>query len=424
VEDARAALGAGRALMIDGAHAKCKVATRRERAMEMPRTAEVVVVGAGVIGASVAYHLARAGVRDVLVIERAPGPGRGSTGKATGGFRAQFATEVNVRLSLLSRGKLRRFEEETGVDPGYRTVGYLWLARSEATLAMLREAQAVQHRCGLDEAVTVPPEEIARINPAVATDDLVGAAWCPTDGYLRPLEIVRGYVEASRRLGVRFAYGVDCCGFRPCDLGDCRRIDAVRTSAGEVACGAVVNAAGAWAAVVAREAGVDIPVAPLRRQVAITAPTDALPPDAPMTIQADDGFHLRVRDGRVLYAWPTPGDPADRWSTAVEDAWVEEAARKAARRVPALAGVPVDRAACWAGLYEASPDRLAILGMAPGVSNLCLVNGSSGHGVMHGPALGQLAAECLTHAASSMDVSALSPGRFAGGAVPPVAEFL
>ncbi|HEU0016203.1 MAG TPA: FAD-dependent oxidoreductase [Longimicrobium sp.] len=374
-------------------------------------TAEVVVVGGGVIGASVAYHLARLGCRDVLVLERAARPGEGSTGRATGGFRAQFGSDVNVRLSLLSRDELRRFAEETGVDPGYQPVGYLWIAREPAELEVLRQAQAVQHAAGLHEARMVSPDEVRTINPAVRAET-VGGAFCPTDGYIRPLEILRGYTEAARRLGVRFAYDTPCLGFDV--AGDAIR--AVRTPGGDVACGGVVNAAGAWAARVAEHAGVPLPVRPLRRQVALTRPTAALPADMPMTIFCDDGFHLRVRDGRVLLLWPDAPPEGDPYAAASDDAWVPEVVRQAHARIPCLAEVEVDRAGCWAGLYEMSPDHHVLLGRAPGLANFYLANGSSGHGVMHAPAIGQLLAETIVHgAARTLDVHALRPSRFDEG---------
>ena len=373
---------------------------------------DVVVVGGGVVGASVAFHLAERGWR-VRVLERAAVPGEGSTGRATGGFRAQFATEVNVRLSLLARETLRTFRERTGVDPGYEPVGYLWLARSAAVLEALRAARRVQQAAGLAEAVELDREGIRAVNPGVATDDVLAAAWCPTDGYVRPLEVLRGFTEAARRQGAVFTHGAEVVAVERSG----ERVTALRTRDGEtVACGAVVNAAGAWAAGLGALLGCPVPVVPLRRQVAMTVPTDALPPDVPMTIVADDGFHLRAREGRALYAWPTPGDPADPWSCAVEPAWVAEAARKAAERMPALAGVPVDPTRCWAGLYELSPDKLSILGRAPGLENVWLANGSSGHGVMHSPALGRLLAEMMTDGrATSVDpalLRALRPERF------------
>ena len=186
-----------------------------------------------------------------------------------------------------------------------------------------------------------------------------------------------------------------------------------------------MNAAGPWAAQVAQWAGLDLPVAPLRRQVAATAPTDLLPDDMPMTIFTTDGFHLRVREGRILLLWPTPGVPGRPFDTGVDGEWIEAVVEKAHRRVPVVRRAAIDRDACWAGLYEVSPDKHAILGAAPGCPNLFLLNGCSGHGVMHAPALGQLLAEVISDgAASTVDVSPLRPSRFREGDLNPVSEML
>src|SRR5207248_2649289 len=221
---------------------------------------QVVIVGAGVIGASVAWHLTDLGVRDVVVLDRAPALGGGSTPLATGGFRAQFATEVNVRMSLLSREKLRRFPDEIGVDSGYRPYGYLFLASSAATLSTLRDAQRVQHGCGLAEARMVSAAEAREINPAIGGDAIAGGAYCPTDGFIRAMHILRGYHDAAVRRGVRFDFGVEVLGVRT--EGD--RVVALRTTRGDVEGEHFVNAAGAWAATF----GFDVAVTPLRRRVA------------------------------------------------------------------------------------------------------------------------------------------------------------
>ncbi len=383
---------------------------------------EVVILGAGVMGASTAWHLARRGVRRILLLDRGAAPGAGSTARATGGFRAQFATAINVRLSLLSRAKLPAFRDETGVDPGYAPLGYLWLAGTKEELEALANARQVQHATGLREAVSVTPDDIRGLNPAVSGDGVLGGAWCPTDGFVRPLDLLAGYLGGAERLGARIRWGADVNGL---DLGAGGRVVAVRTDTDRIPCGAVVNALGAWAAGVMSGTGFDLPVTPLRRQVAATVPTDVLPPTMPMTIFVTDGFHLRVRDGRVLLLWPTPGAPGHPFNDSVESAWVEAVVEKARARVPVLRNVAVDRAACWAGLYEVSPDKHAILGPTPGVPNLFLINGSSGHGVMHAPALGQLLAEIIVDGqASTLDMGQLRPGRFTEGDLNPVSELL
>ena len=253
--------------------------------------AEVVIVGGGVVGASVAYHLAARGCRDVLVVERGARPGEGSTGRATGGFRAQFSTPVNIRLSLLSRAKLLRFAEETGVDPGFEQRGYLFLARRAVELETLHAAQNLQHATGLAEARRVGHEEVGSLNPAVDATAHMGGVFCPTDGFIRPLQILRGYTEAATRLGVKFEYGTRVEGLRLNARGG---VETVLTKGGEIAAGLVVNAAGAWAGALARMAGVELPVTPLRRQVAVTRPSELLPAEMPMTI-CGGGFHLRSR---------------------------------------------------------------------------------------------------------------------------------
>jgi sarcosine oxidase subunit beta len=384
--------------------------------------ASVAVVGGGVIGASVAYHLAVRGARDVVVLDRGAGPGEGSTGRATGGFRAQFGSAINVRLSLLAREKLLRFSQEIGADPAYLAAGYLWLAGSEAELADLRAGRALQRAEGLHEAVEVGPGEIARLNPALRLEGVIGGTFCPTDGFIRPRRILDGYLAAARRCGVRIEWQTEVTGFD--QRGD-GRIVAVETSHGTIGVDAVVNAAGAWAAPLARMAGVDLPVSPLRRQVAITTPCELLPAMMPMTIFAGDGFHLRVRDGRVLLLRPTPGVPGRPFDIRVDPEWIDAVTETAQRRVPVLRGATIDRPGCWAGLYEVSPDKHAILGAAPACGNLFLINGSSGHGVMHAPALGQLLAEIICDGtASTLDVTALRPSRFDEGAPNPVSGLL
>jgi sarcosine oxidase subunit beta len=343
---------------------------------------EVVIIGAGVTGASIAWHLASFGCRDVLVVDRGRDFGEGSTPRATGGFRAQFGTEINVRLSLLSREKLLRFEEEIGVDSGYRQHGYLFLTRTEKEAEELRGAQRIQHACGLKEARMIGADEARRLNPAVDDDEVTGGAFCSTDGFIRAMNILRGYADAARRLGVRFEFNATVPRFDPAVT--------------------YVNAAGAWAAEVS-----NVPVTPLRRRVASTVPTAILPDTMPMTIWAGDAFHIRVRDGRVLLIWPdTPPN---------DEGWLERVVGFAHQRVPVLRDVAIDPEACWSGLYEMSPDKHAIIGRDPSIENMYLATGSSGHGVMHAPAIGQLVAEMIVGRKPSIDITPLRPSRFAEG---------
>ena len=374
----------------------------------MTTKAQVAIVGGGVIGASIAYHLAREGVDDILIIDRAPGPGAGSTGRATGGFRAQFATPINVQLSLDSRERLLRFEDETGVDPGYQEVGYLWLASRQSEMEAQRAAQEVQRAQGLDQVREVDLNEIAQINPLVAGDDLIGGSFCPTDGYIRPLEILRGYLESSERLSVRFLWDAECTSM---DISD-GVVSRIRTTRGDVTVERVVNAAGPWAARIASMAGVRLPVAPLRRQAAVTVPTDAIPADMPMTIFMTGGFHIRSLDERALLSWPNVEAEGEPEELVADDVWIDEAAAMMRHRVPALRDVAIDRPLCYAGLYEMSPDHHAILGLSPNCANMFFANGSSGHGVMHSPAIGSIITDLILERKPQIDVSMLRPSRF------------
>lgn len=349
---------------------------------------DIVILGAGVIGASMAYHLARRGCGEILVLDRAPDFGGGSTAKATGGFRAQFDNETEVRLSLRSREKLIAFPDEIGCDSGYRPRGYLFLACNVEELRTLRDAQKVQHACGVPEARMVSAEEARAINPAIGDSSVIGGTFCPTDGFVQPMSILRGYANAAARLGVRFQFGVGHHGWRV----ERDRVVAARTSKGDVQARIFINAMGAWSGA---------PVVPVRRNIAATVATNILDESMPMTIWAGDWYHLRVRDGRVLLLWPDD-PPYEHWL-----AWVQ---RLTHERVPCLADVAIEE--CWTGFYEMTPDGKALLGRSPLYENVYLATGCSGHGVMHSPALGELMAEMIVDGRTSMDVSALQPDRF------------
>lgn len=348
----------------------------------------MLIIGAGVIGASVAWHLASCGMTNVRIIDRGQQPGAGSTPRATGGYRAQFGTDINVRLSLLSREKLRRFQKEVGADPGYRPTGYLFAARTQAKLDQLRAAQKIQHDAGLTEARMLSADHVRELNPHIANNGIVGGAFCPTDGFIDPMAILHGYLNAAKRLGVAFDFGVPYTSKMSAPI--------------------IVNAAGAWAAEIA-----DVPITPVRRQVLPTIGAGPLTPDLPMTIFADDAFHFRVRDDRILLLWPGGKAPQDPTDTTVDPTWLDQVERFARERIPALAQVKMDRAHAWAGLYDMSPDEHAIVGR---VGNMVFANGSSGHGVMHAPALGQLVSEIILDGRpKALDISSLRPSRFQEG---------
>ncbi|MFB6303984.1 MAG: NAD(P)/FAD-dependent oxidoreductase [Haloferacaceae archaeon] len=372
---------------------------------------ETVVVGGGIVGLSSAYYLASRGA-DVTVYEKGS-LGGGSTGRSVGGIRTQFSTRVNVELSLASLETWERFAAEFGVDVAFRRTGYLFLAREAATAETFRENVALQRDLG------VPVEYLARDDlstrcGALRTDRFVAGTYCPTDGFADPALALRGYERAARDAGVEIHTGTPVTDvFR-----DGERVTGVATPDGRHAVDVVVNAAGPWAADVAAMAGLDLPVAPRRRQVLVVDPADPVPEDDPLTIDLDTGLYFRPeRDGAALvgghFGGPDPDADPDAYGTDADLAWTKEALERAADAATYF-GPETRVRDGWAGLYAVTPDHHPIVGeTVPGLVNAV---GFSGHGFQHAPATGCLVAE-LVHdgAASLVDVSRLAADRFEGG---------
>ena len=375
-------------------------------------SADVVIIGGGIIGASIAWHLASRGARSVRVLERADAPAAGSTGRATGGFRAQYGTNINVRLSLLSLAQLTTFADEHGVDPEYQPVGYLFMARTAQTLDTLRAAMCVQHNAGYTDGHEVSTDDIRKLSPGVNAEQFIGGVYAARDGYINPRALLDGLIRSAVRAHASFSWSNHCIAIER----DADRVTAVLTPDERIACGTIINAAGPWAAGIGALAGVPVPITPRRRHVGITLPTSALPANTPMTVAADEGFHLRVRGDRVLMISPHDPLPLEPYNTDVDTAWVHGLHAEATRVVPSLVNAPLDVPSCWTGLYENSPDGHLLFGACEGIANFLLANGSSGHGVMHSLAIGQLMAELVCDGrAHSLDMSSLSPDRFNRG---------
>ena len=386
----------------------------------MNQTADVVIIGGGIVGASVAFHLAERGCTDVLVLEREAEQGLGSTGKATGGVRAQFATAINIAMSRYSIDFFTRFEEATGQGCGYEPAGYLFVATSETHLDYLKRTRERQLAAGLTNVELVGAEEIARRVPVLRADDVVGGSFCGTDGFIAPLKVMRGFTAWAEERGACVWTETEVTGIEV----EGGRVAGVETTRGRISTRVVVNASGAWAALTAGRAGVEIPVVPLRRQLVSVQPAAPLAAQGlPMVIDMSNGFHFRpeARDAAgttpgVLLAWPddaeTPGFKLD-----FDPSFTKKIIQRARKRVPSLlAGATLNAERSRAGLYEMTPDHHAIIGESPGLKGLFLANGFSGHGVMHSPATGRLLAELILDGrASLLDVSALSPERFATG---------
>ncbi|MEJ5945601.1 FAD-binding oxidoreductase [Pseudokineococcus basanitobsidens] len=385
----------------------------------MVERADVVVVGGGVVGTSAAFHLARAGL-DVVLLERGA-LGGGSSGKPVGGVRAQFSSEVNIALAARSLRAYARFAAEMGAAApqgiGFRRTGYLFALRDAEHLPAFTRAVELQRSLGVESRV-VDAAETARLGVVVDPAPLVAGVWSPDDGVARPGAVLRAYAAAATALGARVRTGCALEGVDVLPGGRAR----LRTGAGDVEAAAVVVAAGAWSSSVARVLGADLPVRPVRRQIAF-APAPAglpVPPEAlPFTIdQRSCAYWHGDGDGGLLLGWADP-DQAEGEDVTVDDGWHAGLRAALADVAPSLASAPLSRG--WAGLYEVTPDRDAALGLLAGGAadhgvRVVAAAGFSGHGFLMAPAAGEVVRDLVLGAPTVVDVTPLDPARLAGAA--------
>jgi sarcosine oxidase subunit beta len=377
----------------------------RASMVRMSRIVDVAVVGGGIVGLSIANALAERGAGRIAVLERGR-CGAGSTSKATGGVRVQFGAEVNVRLTLRSLESFRDWRSRFGGDAGYRPVGYLFLATTPALLDALRRGAELQRRLGARVELW-GPEEVARRLPEAALDGVLGASFGPDDGRASPGAAVESLLAACRRRGVDVREGA---GVTAIELAG-GRVAGLVAGGEAIAAGVVVIAAGAWSAPVARLAGVDLPVEPHHRQAYRAAAAPGLPAESPMVVDAGSGVYFHADGDGLLFGGGDRETPAG-FDDRVRAGDAPRIVDLVARRLPAMHGVRP--AAMWAGLREMTPDDVPVLGPSE-VPGLFLAAGFSGHGFMHAPAAGEIAAALITGGQPPFDVSAMAPGRFAGG---------
>jgi sarcosine oxidase subunit beta len=376
----------------------------------LPASASVVIIGGGVMGLSAAYHLARAGVHDVLLLDK-DAFGAGSTSKAAGGVRAQFSDPVNITLGARSLETFRNFGALFGQEIDLHQVGYLFLLDSAEAVAAFEANAALQNDLGIPTRM-ISVEEARRLSPLIVPDGLLAAAFSPTDGHCTPESVVLGYATAARRAGATL---VPHCAVTGIDVRD-GRIGAVQTEAGAVRTDTVICAAGAWSAEVGSWVGVNLPVTPLRRQILVTEPVPGLDPRTPFTIDFATTFYFHAEGEGLLLGMSDP-DETPGFKLARSDAWLPRLGEAIARRAPAISEVGI--AGGWAGLYEMTPDHNALIGSAEEVENFLYATGFSGHGFLMGPAVGEVLRDLYLGEPPFVDISGLSAARFASSAVRP-----
>jgi len=374
---------------------------------------DIVIIGAGVVGTSIAYHLAKNGYRDIVVLEK-DYIGSGSTEKCPGGIRQQFATEANIRLSMESVRFLENFEEETGYSADFRQYGYLILATNEAELAAFRDNIELQRTLGLEVAL-LSPGEVGELVPGLNLDDIVGASFCASDGYADPYSVVSGFTSAARRFGVKIHEETEVTDIKLVK----GRVRGVQTKRGNFTATAVVNAAGPYAGIIAGMAGVNIPLRPSRRHIFITepefnrnGPLGSLDwSDLPMVVDFHNGFWFRREGACLIFGMRNPDEPGGFETSVDWDFFSGALSKTACHRLPALYDTGIARG--QSGLHSDTPDNNAILGETPEIVGLFLACGFSGHGFMHAPAVGRLMADLIMERKSALsEVGPFRSDRF------------
>lgn len=382
------------------------------------RTADVIVIGGGVIGCSIAYHLLRKdNALRLILLEREMMLGMGASAKATGGIRHQFSSEGNIRLTQLSLPLYLRFEEETGYSVHFRPCGYLFVTANERVLTMLRRAVAVQQSMGVTSRV-ISASEIAELIPAMRTEDLLGGSFCEQDGSAEPAAAVQGFATKARALGAEILTGQEVVAL----LKDQQRITGVRTRDQIFQAPVVVIATGPQSAQVAGKVGLNVPARPYRRQVSVVGSVRELNTDMPLTFDADTGFYMhRIGHSEILLGG-TDRDTRPGLGLEVDWEGVERVLIAGASRVPVLNNVQVKRT--YVGIRALTPDNHPIVGRVKGIEGLVLACGDCGHGFMHAPAIGLLVTEeILDGQATTMDLASFRIDRFAHQVHPETHDF-
>ncbi|MCL4271537.1 MAG: FAD-binding oxidoreductase [Anaerolineales bacterium] len=375
--------------------------------MELPTTADIVIIGGGVMGASAAYHLAQRGVKNIVLLEKEKYFGTGATGRCAGGVRYQFSTEINVKLSQESLPMIERFKEEIGQDVNYRQCGYLLVATNEKDAATFKQNVALQNGLGVPTQLLSGEDVRARL-PQMRFPDAIAGTFNQKDGTVDPNGVVMGYVGAAQKMGVKAIENAEVTGITVSG----GEVKEVQTNLGTIQTRMVLNVAGPWAALIGDMAGVKIPIIPLRRQMFTTNPLPEVPEDFPFVIDFAKSLYFH-REGEGLLIGMSNQEEKPGFDQNVDEDFELVNLEAAIERMPLVE--KASRASHWAGLYEVTPDAHPIYGDTD-VKGFYLCAGFSGHGFMHGPVSGKLMTEYMLDGKySTLDVSMLDLKRFEEG---------
>jgi sarcosine oxidase subunit beta len=381
--------------------------------MSIPKTADIVIIGGGVMGASTAYHLALRGQKNIVLLEKDEFFGQEATGKCAGGVRFQFSTEINVRLSLASLPMLDRFKEETGQEINFRKCGYLFVLTTPEEVKTFRHSLEMQQGLGV-HTEWLSADEVRKRLPLMHFEDALAGSYNAGDGLVDPNSVVMGYINAAQRLGVQCLSKVEVTGIQV----KAGRIAAVETNQGSLSTRAVVNAAGPWGGVVGGMAGVEIPIIALRRQIMTTTPLPEVPADFPFVLDFAQSLYFHREGEGILTGMSNPNEKPG-FDQNIDENFEMVNLEAAIARMPCLE--KAGQVSHWAGLYEVTPDAHPIFGVSP-VEGFSIVAGYSGHGFMHGPVAGKLMAEFILDGKfKTVDVSMLDLARFKEGR--PIREY-
>jgi sarcosine oxidase, subunit beta len=372
--------------------------------MDIPTTADIVIIGGGVMGASAAYHLAARGMKNIVLLEKEEFFGTGATGRCAGGVRYQFSTDINLKLSLESLPMLERFKDEIGQDVNYRQCGYLLIATNEKDATTFQNNVELQNSLGVQTQLLSGDEVRARL-PLMRFDDAIAGTFHQKDGLVDPNSVVAGYISAAQKMGAKAITHAEVTAIRVSR----DQVEAVETTQGAIQTRMLLNVAGPWSGLVGQMAGVQIPVVPIRRQMFTTNPLNDIPEDFPFVIDFGQSLYFH-REVEGLLIGMSNQNEKPGFDQNVDEEFEFVSLEAALERMPLLEHA--SRASHWAGLYEVTPDAHPIFG-GSNIQGFTICTGFSGHGFMHGPVAGKLMSEYILDGKfSTADVSILDLARF------------